>query len=764
MKVKILKEDMKVKVLTYVMLFIVLYGVTNVNIYYSHLLPFGIGLVFALLYFKYNGYYLSIVYLLAYTLSGLMFVNIVEGLFVGCVLIFSQMLIDKKKLTLCRWKVFVLVIISQSLFIFNNLGVAKENLALFVAVVISIIFLYISICFFEGVKRRGFSSKLNIDEKICGCLMAIIFMMGMGYTNISIINVGMIFASILILTFTYLFSISNSILVGSLIGISYSIITTNYLYISLFVVLCLCGLLFKKTYRIFSAISIVLGYMGFSVIFNSGIAWGEVISLAIGSLIFMFVPKKYLDKITQLFSRDKKLLVADMLNNTKNYIVKRVEELSNIFGEMEGVYKDMVRGNLPDNVAKDMIKEEVILNVCKNCSNYDMCFRGSGSFTENSFNTLVDIGYEKNKILLIDMPQYLTTNCINVGGIVEYFNNTLSSYKDYVSSISNLDSSRVIIADQLMGVSRLLKSLSNEVDINIKNENKLSGRIVEELEYNGIACVDCYVFEKSDRHISVNIIVKDDELNDNKIVKIVNKIIKLKVCVVEKKPSDISGYDIITLENAPNYNIIYGCATTNKLNKKVSGDSHSVIKLENGKYLISICDGMGSGERANKISKLTISLIEKFYRAGFDNDCILNTINKLLSLSEEENYSTIDLCVIDGKKNYYDFIKLGGCKSYILRENGEVELIESSGLPVGILEDIKPHTTRKLINPMDILVFLSDGVADILGEGIASILRHSNCVNPKTLSEKILKMAIEKSGNVSADDMTVICVRSVLFV
>jgi hypothetical protein len=134
---------MKVKVLTYVMLFIVLYGVTNVNIYYSHLLPFGIGLVFALLYFKYNGYYLSIVYLLAYTLSGLMFVNIVEGLFVGCVLIFSQMLIDKKKLTLCKWKVFVLVIISQSLFIFNNLGVGNENLALFVAVVISIIFLYI---------------------------------------------------------------------------------------------------------------------------------------------------------------------------------------------------------------------------------------------------------------------------------------------------------------------------------------------------------------------------------------------------------------------------------------------------------------------------------------------------------------------------------------------------------------------------------------------------------------------------------------------
>ena len=66
---------------------------------------------------------------------------------------------------------------------------------------------------------------------------------------------------------------------------------------------------------------------------------------------------------------------------------------------------------------------------------------------------------------------------------------------------------------------------------------------------------------------------------------------------------------------------------------------------------LPICDGMGSGDNAYNISKLSISLIENFYKAGFDNEIILSSVNKLLSLSEQENFSTIDLAVLDCRKN-----------------------------------------------------------------------------------------------------------------
>ena len=233
------------------------------------------------------------------------------------------------------------------------------------------------------------------------------------------------------------------------------------------------------------------------------------------------------------------------------------------------------------------------------------------------------------------------------------------------------------------------------------------------------------------------------------------------MCIVSSVQSDIHECMYLTLINSPKFDIVYGVSKVNKLSKKLCGDSHSIMKIDNGKFMVSLCDGMGSGDRANKISALTISLIEKFYKAGFENDVILNTINKLLSLNEEENYSTIDLCVFDGSNGYYDFIKLGGCKSFIFRDGGDVEEVESSGLPVGILENIKPHITRKLISPMDIVVIVSDGIFDCFGDNLQSFVVHQDCVNPQSLSDKILNRALELSGNVSKDDMTVICIRAI---
>ena len=165
--------------------------------------------------------------------KGMRLINIIEGVNVCAVLIIIQFLLNKNKLKLSKWKIFVLALISQMVFIMNKLGSGKENLALFISIVVSMLFLYTCICFFDGVLRRGISSKLTIDEKICGCVMLIIFMMGMGYTNISIINIGMIFASIIILIVTHLFSISSGVLISSLIGISYSILTDFLLSMNL---------------------------------------------------------------------------------------------------------------------------------------------------------------------------------------------------------------------------------------------------------------------------------------------------------------------------------------------------------------------------------------------------------------------------------------------------------------------------------------------------------------------------------------------------
>ena len=115
--------------------------------------------------------------------------------------------------------------------------------------------------------------------------------------------------------------------------------------------------------------------------------------------------------------------------------------------------------------------------------------------------------------------------------------------------------------------------------------------------------------------------------------------------------------------------------------------------------------------------------------------------------------------MVDCKKGIYDFIKLGATSGYIKHSNGDIEEVIGSGLPVGVLEDIRPHITKKFISSMDMLVFVSDGVSDVLGNNMISVLRNLDSINPQTLSEEILKIALDKNGGVALDDMTVLCVR-----
>lgn len=759
--IKIDKSNKKIIILTYLLLFSVLYGVCNTEIYYAGLMPFGIGIVFALFFLNFNGYMLGIVYFISYSLAGLSVNSIIVALNVVVVLSLLEYLKNKRKIRLRKWLIFVFAIVSQILFVITNIGDIKQNLALFVSLMLGLMFLYSCLSFFEATFNRGFMIKLNLDEKICGCVILIIFIIGMACTNISIINLGLVFVSLIILTCTFIVSGSFAILISGLLGIGFSVVMLTPDYISMFVVMSILAIGFKCNFKYLSIFATILGYILFSLFFEIGFSVGEVISVLLGGLIFAFIPKNKLFEIADIFGLKTNVVIKDIINRSKKQIVKRVEELSVVFNEMDKVYRDMVRGVLSEEKAIELLKEELISSVCDSCPNKNDCFRGSNSFLDNAIDTILNIGYEKGRVLLIDLPSYLTSNCIKINQLVNILNNLISSYKEYSGAISNLDTSRILIADQLNGVSKLLKSLSTEVDVNINFDTRFENCIKEELSYKNIICLECAVYEKDIHTKFVNLIVKTDTIDDKHIEKIVTKIIGNKMMIVSIEQSEIQNASVVSLRTRPNYDIAFGSAVINKRGKVVSGDSHSFIKIEDGKFMVSICDGMGSGEQAHNISKLTISLIENFYKAGFDNEIILSSVNKLLSLNEQENFSTIDLCVIDGRKNIYDFIKLGASTGYLKRDKGGIELIQSSGLPVGVLEEIRPHITKKLINPMDMLVFVSDGVADIFESDLClkNFINNIDTINPQTLSNEILNKALELSNGIAKDDMTVLCVR-----
>ena len=84
------------------------------------------------------------------------------------------------------------------------------------------------------------------------------------------------------------------------------------------------------------------------------------------------------------------------------------------------------------------------------------------------------------------------------------------------------------------------------------------------------------------------------------------------------------------------------------INSPVSGDTSIQTKLGDGKYLLALSDGMGSGPEARKSSKIAIKMLERLLTSGFQKDTSIKLINSTLSVNNEQDmYATLDIEILD---------------------------------------------------------------------------------------------------------------------
>lgn len=220
----------------------------------------------------------------------------------------------------------------------------------------------------------------------------------------------------------------------------------------------------------------------------------------------------------------------------------------------------------------------------------------------------------------------------------------------------------------------------------------------------------------------------------------------------------------IKLKEAHRYQTATGIAKLNKPGD-ISGDNSSSIELKDGRYLLALCDGMGSGPKAALESSTAITLLEKFLYAGFDKDVALKAINSLMLLkSNEETYTTIDMTVINQYTGEVEFVKVGAVSTFIKHED-EVQIIKTGTLPAGILSSIDVELVKKKLGDGDFVVMVTDGVLDCghdptdKEKWLAEIIRDIDTRNPQRLSEEILQRCLEANGGVAPDDMTVLAAK-----
>lgn len=208
-----------------------------------------------------------------------------------------------------------------------------------------------------------------------------------------------------------------------------------------------------------------------------------------------------------------------------------------------------------------------------------------------------------------------------------------------------------------------------------------------------------------------------------------------------------------------------GISRTTKQDSKISGDSLIQTRLNDGKYLIALSDGMGSGNEAKKASKTAITMLEKLLSSGFDKDTSLRLINSsLLSLGKDDMYATLDIAVLDLYEKKLEFVKNGACPTFV-KHNRNVEVLKSISLPSGILNEIDLVVNDRQLEDGDIIVMCSDGIIDSSQEytnkdlWLKFLLEEIETDDVQKIADIVLKEAIDNNFGKPKDDMSILVIK-----
>jgi len=203
-----------------------------------------------------------------------------------------------------------------------------------------------------------------------------------------------------------------------------------------------------------------------------------------------------------------------------------------------------------------------------------------------------------------------------------------------------------------------------------------------------------------------------------------------------------------------------GCSKTNKEGNTISGDSSLQVRLEDGKYLLAISDGMGSGKNAKESSKFVINTLNNLLEKGFQKNDVINLINSEINLKKtDEMYATIDMSILDLYKGEMTILKNGACNTYVKNKKG-INVYKSQQMPVGIIDNIELSEESIEVNEGDIILMCSDGLFDsndeIKNDWIEEFLKNVNTNNVQKIADLIVTEAVDNSFGIAKDDITVI--------
>lgn len=421
---------------------------------------------------------------------------------------------------------------------------------------------------------------------------------------------------------------------------------------------------------------------------------------------------------------NKQIFINELLNNLEAYKDNLLyEDIANVNGKIVDEIFNLL-------LEKQEIEREDLLKIFADCNSYI-------------------IGFDDKEV-----SGYLEENILQ---ILRILNISYKVSKNNFVWKRKLEESKKNMETQLRGVSKVISGIAKDIQKDaVKEEDytKQEIEIIELLKQKEIKVHEVSI-QKKDRYM-VHILL--EEIANNQIIEnILTKILKEKIILNEENSTQT---DQIYISD-DKYVIGFATADSSKNQSEVSGDNFINTRLKDGKYVIALSDGMGTGRKANESSMQALAMLQNLLQSGFDKDSSIELITSTLISKNEEIFATLDIAIIDLYKGTIEFIKSGACPTYI-KKNKKVQIIKSNSLPAGMVNQDNIEIFDTDIQNEQIMLMCTDGILDSNIEyknkelWIKYLLEDIETKNTKKIADIILNEAIDNNFGKTKDDMSVI--------
>lgn len=620
--------------------------------------------------------------------------------------------------------------------------------------------------FLTDIKSR---ISVRAEEAISISLLVTFSIMGIGSLSLFGVSIRSVLATVVILIASIVGGGTMGATSGVIVGIAFMVNNiTSAIYMGIYSFAGLISGAFNKLNRYFCILGYILSWI-IMYSYTSGIGSNmmEIRNLLLACLIVVLLPDKFFEKIEKIIKSNvaSNDVVYDYIMRSKNLTNNRLMNMYKAYDELADTFdrireKDKVLDQRDIASVIDMIHNDE----CKSCGMKRACWENKFNHTYTMMYNILENLEEHGQITINNVPEKFRKECLKPESIVRVSN---YYYKMFVLDYNwnaKLSENRKLIANQIRTISKSIENLSKDLETNVILDLEKEKSIFDELQRYNIPVDRVHYLTKSSDECEITIekkTCKDCNLCENKLIDVVSDFVG-DTLSAQKIGCHVLGEKCkITFTKAQKYTATTEVSAMSRDGHILCGDNYTHMEINDGKYMMAISDGMGKGKKAYEESSITIDILEKMVDAKIEDEIVINTINNMLLLkSTDEMFSTIDLGIIDMKKGYLETIKMGACSTYIKRQNGEVDLISSSSLPVGILSEINLDRQKVKVKDGDYIVMVSDGIVDAgknnnLGDNwLIYFLQNIDTTNPKEISNLILDRALEIQGGEVEDDMT----------